>query len=87
MINLLKRWLSIPCLVGIFLVLAVTVLTTCGTGQQSVEHTYKVTTEDGVETAINSGGPRFTVPVFSFEHLFRIEQDEAHEESLLYSFN
>ncbi len=66
--------------------LCIPILILAGCSDQT-SHAFRTFMENGVSVAETTGGPRYTVPVFSFEHLFRIEQDDTREETLLYGFN
>ncbi len=72
---------------SLFFVLSITLLPACGSRQQSATHRFEVSNENGVPVAISTGGPSYNAPVFSFEFLFRLEQDESREETLLFGFN
>jgi hypothetical protein len=47
-------------------------------------HEFVTLTEEGVPTAVNRGGPRYTEPIFRFEEILELREDPANEASLLY---
>ncbi len=50
---------------------------------RSARHHFDVIEEEGVPTAVTRGGPRYDRPVFAFEFVCRLEQDESRPETLL----
>jgi len=60
-------------------------LISCGRGGRGgTGHGFEIGTIDIVPTAISRGGPKFSDPLFEFEEVIRLEQDESREETLLY---
>ncbi|MFC1559418.1 6-bladed beta-propeller [Gemmatimonadota bacterium] len=51
--------------------------------KESPDHSFTVIEEDGVPVALSSGGPKYLQPIFTYEELFRLDQDESREETLL----
>jgi hypothetical protein len=47
------------------------------------EHSFKFVQEDGVGTAVNKGGPRFSEELFTYEKILTLNQDPARPESFL----
>ncbi len=68
---------SITCL------LAALILLPACSSQESPEHSFTTFEEDGVPVALTAGGPKYTQPLFNYEELFRLEQDESREETVL----
>ncbi|MFC1529353.1 6-bladed beta-propeller [Gemmatimonadota bacterium] len=62
-------------------------LSACSNQNEISTHTFEVRTEGGVTTAVSAGGPRYAGPIFEFEYLFSLEQDETREETLIFTFN
>jgi len=54
------------------------------TRQQAGSHTFRVVTEDGVITAVTSGGPRHTESLFNYEVALTLEEDPTRPETILY---
>ncbi len=52
-------------------------------GPESAVHSFRTFEEDGVPVALTEGGPKYTQPLFTYEELYRLEQDEAREETVL----
>lgn len=50
---------------------------------ESPEHTFSTFEENGVPVALSSGGPKYTQPLFTYEELYRLQQDESREETIL----
>jgi hypothetical protein len=68
---------SIYLLAGILLV-------GCSPRTESSLHNFESATVDGVSTVTNSGGPKYTEPLFSYVEVLRLKEDPANEASLLY---
>jgi hypothetical protein len=66
----------VPAAVAAFLLAA------CGSRSTS-PHRFEVVEEEGVPTAVTSGGPRFGGSVFDLSFVCRLEQDESRPETLL----
>lgn len=65
-------------------ILLLLVLTaSCTRGTQSI-HEFQIYEENGITVAETTGGPKYQVEIFKYEELFRLDQDESIEESLLY---
>ncbi|MFC1544382.1 6-bladed beta-propeller [Gemmatimonadota bacterium] len=62
---------------------ALVVLWGCSGDETHPRHSFEVATNDGVLTAITTGGPKYTSPVFSFRELLRLKQDESNPESII----
>ncbi len=54
------------------------------TTDRSTEHRFALRTEDGISTAITTGGPKYNEPLFTYEEVLILQQSEEREESLLY---
>lgn len=69
--------------------IAIVLLTACSSQSdraqrsESGQHTFQVTETDGVQTAVTSGGPRFTDELFTYEKVMMIDT-EQHEDAILY---
>lgn len=55
-----------------------------GGGGGGAGHGFEIGTVDVVQTAVSRGGPKFSDPLFEFEEVVRLEQDESREETLLF---
>ncbi len=73
----MKPRLSIMCSVA-----AICLLAACSSSE-SPDHTFSILEEDGVPVALSSGGPKYTQPLFTYEELYRLDQDESREETIL----
>ncbi len=71
-----------PLIFLIFLLSALS-LTQCSPDRES-RHSFKVEEIKGVLTAVNTGGPKYSEPLFEFEEVLRLEQDESREETLVF---
>ena len=58
-------------------------LTYCSSDRE-IRHSFKVEEINGVLTAVNTGGPKYSEPLFEFEEVVRLEQDESREETLVF---
>ncbi|MFO7767906.1 MAG: 6-bladed beta-propeller [bacterium] len=67
---------------GTYLAIAA-LCTLAACGGTDADHRLEVTTEDGVRTVVNRGGPRFEESLFDFEHVLTLQQDEEVPASLL----
>ncbi len=56
----------------------------CDGNQYARTHSFRITSEKGVQIATTSGGPAYTEPLFRFETILELRQDEANEASLLF---
>lgn len=52
--------------------------------RQQAGHTFRVVIEDGVDTAVTSGGPKHTESLFNYEAALTLEEDPARPETILY---
>ncbi len=59
-------------------------LTGCSGRGGNPAHEFVTLAEEGVPTAVNRGGPRYTEPLFHFEEVMELREDPANEASLLY---
>ena len=71
-----------PRLPIIYSVAAICLLAACSS-VESPEHIFSTIRENGVPVALSSGGPKYTEPLFTYEELYRLVQDESREESVL----
>ncbi len=58
-------------------------LCTACSSVESPDHIFSIIEENGVPIALNSGGPKYTEPLFTYEELYRLDQDESREETIL----
>ncbi len=58
-------------------------LCTACSSSESPDHSFSIFEEDGVSVALSSGGPKYSEPLFTYEELYRLEQDESREETIL----
>jgi hypothetical protein len=68
-------------LIPLFLLL---LLPGCSGRSGNPDHEFLTVIEEGVTTAINRGGPRYTEPLFRFEEVLELQEDPANEASLLF---
>lgn len=59
------------------------ILSSCSSRTDEPTHSFRIYEEDGVTIAETTGGPKYEGELFEYEELFRLQQDEAHPESLL----
>jgi len=52
--------------------------------QQQNDHTFRVTNESGTPTAITSGGPKYTEPLFDYEVVLILKENADRPESMLF---
>ncbi|MFC1529136.1 6-bladed beta-propeller [Gemmatimonadota bacterium] len=62
-------------------------LTSCGSYGGSNLHDFQVSEEDGITVAKSFGSPKYEGELFEYEPAFRLTQDPANEESLLFRPN
>jgi len=55
----------------------------CGRNAANV-HRFRVRTIDGIRTAVTSGGPKYTDPLFTLEEILVLQEDPGNEDSMLY---
>ncbi len=78
----------IRLLSGIVILLSATVLSACTKSNQVDQtHSFRIYEENGITIAETTGGPKYTHPIFEFEEVVRLKQDESQEESLLNRVN
>ncbi|MFO7769440.1 MAG: 6-bladed beta-propeller [bacterium] len=65
------------------LLLIAGIMTGCGSQEEPAVHAFEVVMEEGVATAVTSGGPLYEEPLFTYEEVLRLQQDEERPESLL----
>ncbi len=63
--------------------LIVVLLSGCEAQEETAVHAFEVVMEEGVPTAVTSGGPLYEEPLFTYEEVLRLQQDEDRPESLL----
>jgi len=51
--------------------------------RSEASHGFRIFEENGVTIAETTGGPKYTQPLFAYEELYRLEQDESREETVL----
>lgn len=56
----------------------------CSSSDTDTSHSFRTFRENGVMVAETSGGPRYEEPLFRYEKIITLEQNEEVEESLLY---
>ena len=61
--------------------LCIPILILAGCSDQT-GHAFRTFLENGVSVAETTGGPRYTEPLFTFEEMLRLEQDESRPETL-----
>jgi len=62
-------------------------LTSCGSRGGSNLHAFQVSEENGISVAKTIGGPKYAGELFVYEPAFRLTEDPANEESLLFRPN
>jgi len=62
---------------------AVLILSSGCSRSDSERHRFRIYEEDGVTIAETTGGPKYSEPLFEYEEVLRLKQDETREESLL----
>lgn len=68
-----------------FLIPGLIFLTSCSPRAGNLQHRFGTETIDGIRTAVTSGGPRFSDPLFEYREVLRLKEDPSNEESLLYN--
>lgn len=63
--------------------LTTALILTCCSSDRGQGHSFEVEEIDGVLTAVNRGGPKFSEELFVYEKVVELEQDESQPESLL----
>jgi hypothetical protein len=74
-----KCWVLVPVPFVILLLLP-----GCSGRSRNPGHEFITRTEEGMVTAVNRGGPRFTEPIFRFEEVLELREDPGNEASFLY---
>jgi len=59
-------------------------LASCASNDESPGHSFRIYEENGVQVAETTGGPKYMEPLFEYEEVVRLEQDEEREETILY---
>lgn len=62
--------------------ITILLLTYCS-ADRTEKHSFKVEEIDGILTAVNTGGPKYSEELFQYEKILEIQQDENQPESLL----
>ena len=71
-----------PCQLIISIIMVACLFTACSS-VESPEHIFSTIEENGVPVVLSSGGPKYTQSLFTYEELYRLEQDESREETVL----
>ncbi len=56
----------------------------CSSGNSDSIHSFNTFLEEGVPVAETTGGPKYSEPLFTYEKILTLEQNEEQQETLLY---
>jgi hypothetical protein len=70
--------------INLFLTVLAFCLLSCSRTEQPITHRFAIRSEDGLPTAVNSGGSRFPGEILVYEEVLRIEEDSDHPATLLH---
>ena len=62
----------------------VILVSACSSRSDETGHSFRIFEENGIQVAETTGGPKYSDPIFAYEEILTLEQDEEQEESLLY---